>query len=118
MVGRIPSVKFWQRIINPTRRQLVQRLTLEVWNTPDCEHFTEVLIKFLSPPWRRRTLTDQKSRNPLHTSHSDSRPHITLQMKTPRQIADKSSQTVHIYYDEQTGEYEAFKLYSERKDEL
>ncbi len=31
-------------------------------------------------------------------------------------MAENSGQTVHIYYDEQTQEYEAFKLYSERKD--
>lgn len=37
-------------------------------------------------------------------------------MKTARQMAENSGQTVHIYYDEQSKEYEAFKLYSERKD--
>lgn len=38
-------------------------------------------------------------------------------MKTARQVADKSGQTVHVYYDEQTKEYEAFRLYPERKDD-
>ena len=37
-------------------------------------------------------------------------------MKTARQVAEQSGQTVHIYYDEQTNQYEAFKLFSERKD--
>ena len=56
-------------------------------------------------------------RNPRHTSHSDSRPHITLRMKTARQVAEQSGQTVHVYYNEQTKQYEAFRLYSERKDD-
>ena len=38
-------------------------------------------------------------------------------MKTTRQIAEKSGQTVHVYYNEQTKQYEAFRLYSERKDD-
>lgn len=32
-------------------------------------------------------------------------------------MAEESGQTVHIYYDEQSQEYEAFRLYSERKDD-
>ena len=115
MPGRVPSVKFLQRIRDPVRRQLIQRLTLAVWNTPDCEHFTDVLIKEIHPS-RLDVVTDTSVRNPLHTSHSDSRPHITLRMKTARQIAEQSGQTVHVYYNEQTEQYEAFKLYSERKD--
>ncbi|MCJ1425253.1 hypothetical protein MMC29_003141 [Sticta canariensis] len=100
MPGRVPSVKFLQRVKNPAKRQLIQNLTLAVWNTPDCEHFKDVLIK-----------------NPRHTSHSDGRPHITLRMKTARQVAEQSGQTVHVYYNEQTKQYEAFRLYSERKDD-
>ncbi len=38
-------------------------------------------------------------------------------MKTARQVAEKSGQTVHVYYNEQTKQYEAFRLYSERKDD-
>ncbi len=45
MPGRIPSVKFLQRIKNPAKRQLVKNLALAIWNTPDCEHFTDVFIK-------------------------------------------------------------------------
>ena len=32
-------------------------------------------------------------------------------MKTARQAAEKSGQTVHVYYNEQTKQYEAFRLY-------
>lgn len=39
-------------------------------------------------------------------------------MKSPAQVASQSGQTVHIYYDKTTQEYDAFKLYSERKDNL
>lgn len=55
-------------------------------------------------------------RNPLHTSHSDLRPHITVRMRTDDQISRGSGQTVHIYYDAQSEAYEAFTLYSERND--
>lgn len=37
-------------------------------------------------------------------------------MKTPEQVARQSGQTVHIYYHEGSEQFEAFKLYSERKD--
>jgi len=116
MPGRIPSVKFLQRIKNPAKRQLVKNLALAIWNTPDCEHFTDVFIKWIRLS-HLEIVSDLVVRNPRHTSHSDSRPHITLRMKTPRQIAEKSGQTVHIYYNEQTKQYEAFRLYSERKDD-
>jgi len=45
MTGRIPAIKFLQRIRDTRRRQLIQTLTREVWNTPDCAHFTDVLVK-------------------------------------------------------------------------
>lgn len=45
MTGRIPTIKFLQRIRDARRRQLIQNLTREVWNTPDCAHFTDVLVK-------------------------------------------------------------------------
>ena len=38
-------------------------------------------------------------------------------MKTARQVAEQSGQTVHVYYNEQTKQYEAFRLYGERKDD-
>ncbi|GAB1733418.1 hypothetical protein NU195Hw_g8979t1 [Hortaea werneckii] len=99
MSARTASVKFLQRIRNPHKRQLTLRLTQAVWNTPDCEHFTDVQVK-----------------NPLHTSHSDATPHVTVRMRTPEQIARGAGQTVHIYYDPTTEEFQAFKLYSERSD--
>lgn len=46
MPGRVPFIRFFQRIKNPAKRQLVWKLAQEVWNTPDCEHFTEILIKY------------------------------------------------------------------------
>ncbi|WPH01958.1 Hypothetical protein R9X50_00481200 [Acrodontium crateriforme] len=99
MAGRTPTIKFLQRIRDSKRRQLIQTLTREVWDTPDCCHFTDVLVK-----------------NPLHTSHSDPRPHITVRMRTEDQIARGAGQTVHIFYNSQTEEYEAFALFSERQD--
>lgn len=45
MTGRIPTIKFLQRIRDARRRQLIQNLTREVWNTPDCAHFTDVIVK-------------------------------------------------------------------------
>ena len=35
-------------------------------------------------------------------------------MATAEQVARGAGQTVHIYYDEQTGAYTGYKLYSER----
>ncbi|KAL8684661.1 MAG: hypothetical protein Q9224_006204 [Gallowayella concinna] len=96
----LPSIKFLQRIKKKDYRNLVWRLAQDVWAMPDCEHFTDVLIK-----------------NPFHTSHADNRPHITLRMSTPAQLASKSGQTIYIYYDEATQQYDAFRLYSERKDD-
>ncbi|SMQ55152.1 unnamed protein product [Zymoseptoria tritici ST99CH_1A5] len=99
MATRQVSIKFLQRIRNSSKRQLTLRLTQAVWNTPDCEHFTDVQIK-----------------NPLHTSHTDLRPHITIRLRTPEQIARGAGQTAHIYYDAASGDYEAFKLFTERLD--
>lgn len=45
MSARTASVKFLQRIRNQQKRQLTLRLTQAVWNTPDCEHFTDVQVK-------------------------------------------------------------------------
>ncbi|KAL8641132.1 MAG: hypothetical protein Q9226_008670 [Calogaya cf. arnoldii] len=38
-------------------------------------------------------------------------------MKTPEHVARRTDQTVHIYYENVTQDYEAFKLFSERKDD-
>ena len=54
--------------------------------------------------------------NWFRTSHSDSRAHITLRMKTSEQVEKKSGQIIHIYYNKSTGDHEAFTLYSERED--
>lgn len=38
-------------------------------------------------------------------------------MKIAQQIAEQTGQTVHVYYNEQNNDYEAFQLFSERKDD-
>lgn len=62
-------------------------------------------------PFDEAVLRHEESRWP------DNRPHITLRMKTARQIAEKSGQTVHVYYNEQTKQYQAYRLYSKREDD-
>ena len=61
-------------------------------------------------------LANENLRNPRHSSPSDKRPHITVRMEIATHIANQSSQTVHIYYDKNTEEYEEFALHSERKE--
>lgn len=52
MSGRVPNIRFLQRVRDSRLRALTLRLTKEVWNTPDCEHFTQVSIKYVwsNPP--------------------------------------------------------------------
>ncbi|EGP83300.1 uncharacterized protein MYCGRDRAFT_96571 [Zymoseptoria tritici IPO323] len=118
MATRQVSIKFLQRIRNSSKRQLTLRLTQAVWNTPDCEHFTDVQIKYapVCSQLSDSRVTDFDRRNPLHTSHTDLRPHITIRLRTPEQIARGAGQTAHIYYDAASGDYEAFKLFTERLD--
>ncbi len=57
-----------------------------------------------------------KNRNPNHTSHGDPARHATVRMATAAQVARGTGQTVHIYYDEHTGAYTGYRLFSERQN--
>ena len=49
MAALLPTIRSLQRIRSPVRRELIQRLTLDVWKTEDCNHFTNILIKYTRP---------------------------------------------------------------------
>jgi hypothetical protein len=52
-----------------------------------------------------------------NTSHSDSRDHITLHIKTEEMMARKTTLTVHIYSKEDKNEeYEELQIFEERPD--
>jgi hypothetical protein len=58
-----------------------------------------------------------RQRNIQHTSHSDSRGHVTLHIKTEEMITRKTTLTAHIYSKEDKNEeYDGFRIFEERPD--
>jgi hypothetical protein len=58
-----------------------------------------------------------RQRNTQHTSHTDTRGHVTLYIKTEEMIGRKTTRTVHIYSkNDKNEEYDGFQIFEERPD--
>ncbi|KAL5362278.1 hypothetical protein BJX96DRAFT_177012 [Aspergillus floccosus] len=89
-------VRFTQRIRNAALRNLTLNLIEEASKKPDLAPFTIATLK-----------------NPSHTSHTDTKPHVTVLFSTDEQSKNNKAHPVHIYHDEQ-GHYAGHTMYQER----
>ncbi|PSN59104.1 hypothetical protein BS50DRAFT_605332 [Corynespora cassiicola Philippines] len=92
------AVKFTQRIRNSELRNRTLSLIEEATKRPDLAGFTQAVLK-----------------NPAHTSHTDTREHVTARLSTAEQANKGVAQTVHIYFDK-NGQYDGHQLYQERSE--
>ncbi|PGH28407.1 hypothetical protein GX50_08855 [[Emmonsia] crescens] len=78
---------------------------------------TRIIVSNFADDPALATHGDFIGQNTAHTSHNDSRPHITLHIKTADMTARKTTRAVHIYSkNDKEEEYESFRLFEERSD--
>jgi len=117
MAGRVPVIKWLEKLRDPRRRAEILELTRAVLAKPECKQFTDVAVKWvLRQKHSSLVYWITQFRNSFHTSNADSRPHVTLRVRNDQQIAAGTGQTIHVYYDDRGDGSKAYSLFPERNE--